>query len=154
MLLRRSAFQAQPRRTQGRRGQPWGRPSGGQKGYARPYSPHCEHRAQRTTNIECRARLQQALIVTRASTCLPQSPLSTHAGVSDCHLVELAQLLTTIATKLGLEPEIGWVEELVHIVIDGVDIEHEVQAACDDWKVKNYAGFGYNVAQLVKGFAK
>ena len=117
-----------------------------------PHTASIAHSAQQTSNA--RARLQQALIVTRASTCLPQSPLSTHAGVSDCHLVELAQLLTTIATKLGLEPGIGWVEELVHIVIDGVDIEHEVQAACDDWKVKNYAGFGYNVAQLVKGFAK
>jgi len=71
-------------------------------------------------------------------------------GVSDCHLSQLADILSRLATKLGLAPEIEWVEEVLHILIDGVEIEHEISNACIDYADGNWVGFGYNVAKLVQ----
>ena len=71
-------------------------------------------------------------------------------GVSDCHLQELADLLAQLAAKLGIAPEISWVEELLQILINGVHIENEIADACQDWTDKNWAGFGYNIAKLIK----
>merc|ERR1739848_520519 len=53
-------------------------------------------------------------------------------GVKDCHLEELAELLTKIGVKLGLMPEIGWIEEVLHILVEGVHIETEIGNACLD----------------------
>ena len=71
-------------------------------------------------------------------------------GVSDCHLEEFADILSKLAIKLGIVPEVGWIEEILHIVIEGVKIENEIGDACDDFGNKNWVGFGYNVARLVK----
>jgi len=71
-------------------------------------------------------------------------------GVSDCHLAQLAALIERLATKLGLVPEVEWVEEVLHIIIDGVEIEREVGAACVDYSEGNWVGFGYNLAKLVQ----
>ena len=71
-------------------------------------------------------------------------------AVSDCHLEEFAELLTKLAIKLGIVPEVGWLEELLHILIEGVHIENEVGDACVDYGDGNWAGFGYNIAKLVK----
>ena len=71
-------------------------------------------------------------------------------GVSDCHLEEFADILSKLAIKLGIVPEVGWIEEILHIVIKGVKIENEIGDACDDFGNKNWVGFGYNVARLVK----
>lgn len=72
------------------------------------------------------------------------------AGVKNCHLEELADLLEKLAVKLGLVPEIGWIEEALHILINGVHIEQDIGDACVDFGNKNYAGFGYNIAKLIK----
>ena len=50
----------------------------------------------------------------------------------------------------GIAPEISWIEEILHIVIEGVNIEREIGSACDDFGNKNWVGFGYNVVKLVK----
>ena len=71
-------------------------------------------------------------------------------GVGDCHLQEFADLLEKLAVKLGLTPEISWLEDLLTIVIDGVQIEDEIGDACQDYSDGNWVGFGYNVAKLVK----
>jgi hypothetical protein len=71
-------------------------------------------------------------------------------AVTDCHLEEFAELLTELAVKLGIVPEVGWLEELLHILIEGVHIENEVGDACVDYGDGNWVGFGYNVAKLVK----
>ena len=71
-------------------------------------------------------------------------------AVTDCHLEEFAELLTKLAIKLGIVPEVGWLEELLHILIEGVHIEHEIGDACEDYGEGNWAGFGYNIAKLVK----
>ena len=71
-------------------------------------------------------------------------------GVKDCHLTQLAAILEKLATKLGLAPEVQWVETFLKIVIDGVQIEREVGAACVDYSDGNWVGFGYNLAKLVK----
>ena len=71
-------------------------------------------------------------------------------GVSDCHLQEFADLLEKLAVKLGIAPEIGWIEEILHILIEGVNIENEIGDACDDFGEKNWVGFGYNLAKLIK----
>ena len=71
------------------------------------------------------------------------------ASVTDCHLQEIADLLLKLATKLGVAPEISWIEEVLHILIEGVHIENEIGDACDAYASKNYVGFGYNIAKLV-----
>jgi hypothetical protein len=71
-------------------------------------------------------------------------------GVKDCHLEAFAELLEKLAVKLGIAPEVSWLEELLHIVINGVKIENEVGNALEDWSSKNWPGFGYNVAKLTE----
>jgi len=71
-------------------------------------------------------------------------------GVSDCHLAELASVIAQLATKLGIAPEVAWVEEALRILIDGVEIEQEVGQACVDYSNGNWVGFGYNIIKLVK----
>ena len=71
-------------------------------------------------------------------------------GVGDCHIQEFADILEKLAVKLGIAPEVGWIEEILHIVIEGVNIEREVADACDDFGDKNWVGFGYNIVRLVK----
>jgi hypothetical protein len=71
-------------------------------------------------------------------------------GVSDCHAEELATILSDLAAKLGLAPEVQLLEDILKILIDGVEIENEIGAACVDWSDDNWVGFGYNVIQLIK----
>ena len=71
-------------------------------------------------------------------------------AASDCHLEEFAELLTNLAIKLGIVPALGWIEELLHILIEGVHIEREIGDACEDYADGNWAGFGYNLAKLTK----
>ncbi len=71
-------------------------------------------------------------------------------SVTDCHMQELADLLEKLAVKLGIEPEISWLEEILHILIEGVNIEKEIGAACTDYGEGNWVGFGYNLAKLIK----
>ena len=71
-------------------------------------------------------------------------------GVGDCHIQEFADILEKLAVKLGIAPEVSWIEEILHIVIEGVNIEREIGSACDDFGDKNWVGFGYNVVKLVK----
>lgn len=75
-------------------------------------------------------------------------------GVSDCHIQEFADLLEALAVKLGVAPEISWIEELLHILINGVNIEDEIGTALDDWADNNWPGFGYNLAKLIKTLLK
>jgi len=72
------------------------------------------------------------------------------AGVGDCHLQEFAEILEKLAVKLGVAPEIQIVEELLKILIDGVQIETEVGDACLDYSQGNWVGFGYNLMKLIK----
>jgi len=72
------------------------------------------------------------------------------AAVGDCHLQEFAELLEKLATKLGIAPEISLVEELLHVLIEGKKIEDEIGDACDSFASKNYPGFGFNLARLIK----
>lgn len=72
------------------------------------------------------------------------------AGVKDCHLQEFAELLEKLATKLGIAPEISIIEELLHIVINGVKIEEEIGNACTAFSKENYPSFGFNLARLIK----
>ncbi len=72
------------------------------------------------------------------------------AGVKDCHLQEFAELLEKLATKLGIAPEISLLEELLHIIINGVRIEEEIGNACTAFSQNNYPSFGFNLARLIK----
>jgi hypothetical protein len=71
-------------------------------------------------------------------------------GVGDCHLQALADLIEKLAIKLGLAPEVSFIETLLKILIDGVEIEEEIGDACQDYSSGNWVGFGYNVAKIVK----
>jgi hypothetical protein len=71
-------------------------------------------------------------------------------GVGDCHMQQFAEILTALAVKLGVVPEVSWIEELLKIVIDGVQIENEVGDACLDYSQGNWVGFGYNIAKLTR----
>jgi len=72
------------------------------------------------------------------------------SGVKDCHLADLAEILAKLATELGIEPEVKWVEEVLKILIDGVEIENEIGTACIDYSEDNWIGFGYNIIELIK----
>jgi len=72
------------------------------------------------------------------------------SSVQDCHMAEFAAILLKIATKMGVVPEIQWVEDLLKILIDGVQIENEVANALDDWSTGNWVGVGYNLIRLFK----
>jgi hypothetical protein len=72
------------------------------------------------------------------------------AAVDDCHLQEFADLLAKLATKLGIAPEISFIEEVLHIVIEGKKIEDEIGDACDSFAKHNYPSFGFNLARLIK----
>ena len=72
------------------------------------------------------------------------------AGVGKCHLPELAILLAKLGTKLTITPVVGWLEELLHILIEGKHIEQEIGDACVSFSGHNYPGFGYNLARLIK----
>lgn len=71
-------------------------------------------------------------------------------GVSDCHLQEFADLLAKLADKLGITPEVTFLAELLHIVIEGVHVEAEIGAACTAFGDGNYVQFGFNLAKLIK----
>jgi len=71
-------------------------------------------------------------------------------GVGDCHVEEFADILARLAAKLGIVPEVSWIEEALHILINGVKIEEEVGNALVDWSNRNWPGFGYNAAMLTK----
>ena len=71
-------------------------------------------------------------------------------GVGACDLVEFADILAELAAKLGIAPEVSWIEEGLHLLINGVRIEQEVGSAMVDWSNRNWPGFGYNIAALVK----
>jgi len=75
-------------------------------------------------------------------------------SVSDCHLEDLLDILTKLATKLGTKPEIEVVEEILKILIDGVQIEEEIASALEDYADQNWAGFGYNLIKLIKTLLK
>ncbi len=67
-----------------------------------------------------------------------------------CFSSARADLIAGLATKFGLAPEIGWFEMLLHIIIEGVHIEHELGAALTDFGNSNWVGFGWEVASLIK----
>ena len=71
-------------------------------------------------------------------------------GVKDCQLQALADIIEQLAVKLGIAPEVAWAEDLLTILIKGVEIEQEVGQACLDYSDANWVGFGYNIAKLVK----
>jgi len=71
-------------------------------------------------------------------------------GVKDCQLQALADIIEQLALKLGVAPEVQWVEEALRILIKGVEIEQEVGDACIDYSDGDWVGFGYNIAKLVK----
>merc|ERR550514_2509181 len=70
--------------------------------------------------------------------------------VHDCHLVELADILEKLAVKLGLSPEVTYIEEVIKILIEGVSIEREISDACNAWDDKNWPSFGYNLIKIIK----
>jgi len=72
------------------------------------------------------------------------------ASVSACHMQEVATVLAALAARLGLTPELSWLEAVLKILIEGVQVEHEIGDACTDYASGNYAGFGYNLARLIK----
>jgi len=72
------------------------------------------------------------------------------SSVQDCHMAEFAAILLKIATKMGIAPEIQWVEDLLKILIEGVRIENEVANALEDWSTGNWVGVGYNLLALSK----
>lgn len=74
------------------------------------------------------------------------------ASVSDCHLAQLAEIIEALAVKLGLVPEVAWVEELLHILIDGVEIVDELASACTDYANSNWPAFGYEIVKIISSF--
>jgi hypothetical protein len=74
--------------------------------------------------------------------------------VGDCHMQELAIIIEKLAEQLGIAPEVAWIEDVIKIMIDGVEIEQDVAAACEDYAVQDWPGVGYNVIKLAKILAE
>jgi len=70
--------------------------------------------------------------------------------VAKCHLTELADILEKLAVKLGLSPDVVYIQEALKILIDGVQIEREISEACNDYDTNNWPAFGYNMVKIVK----
>merc|ERR1711865_487906 len=79
---------------------------------------------------------------------------SVASGVSDCHLADLEAILEKLAVQLGIVPEVTWVEDVLKILINGVEIENEIGSACIDYSADNWVGFGYNLIALIKNLLK
>eukprot|EP00928_Gymnodinium_smaydae_P060748 TRINITY_DN4452_c0_g2_i1.p1 TRINITY_DN4452_c0_g2~~TRINITY_DN4452_c0_g2_i1.p1 ORF type:complete len:847 (+),score=163.63 TRINITY_DN4452_c0_g2_i1:49-2541(+) len=75
-------------------------------------------------------------------------------GTKDCHLDDLSSILSKLALKLSIAPEVTWIEEMLHIIINGVHIESDIGTACIDYSEGNWVGFGFNIAKLIKTFAE
>lgn len=74
--------------------------------------------------------------------------------VADCHMQELAIIIEELGVKLGIAPAVCWVERVIKIMIQGVEIERDVAAACEDYAMQDWPGVGYNVMKLVKILGK
>jgi len=74
-------------------------------------------------------------------------------AVGDCHMGDLSLLIMDLAIKLGIAPEISWIEELISIMIKAVPIEHELSGACQAFADENWPAFGYNLMMLWKTLA-
>ena len=99
---------------------------------------------------EVRAAEHALLLASSGVGELGRGLIDVSKGVTDCHLQELADILAKLAAKLGVAPEVAWVEEALKILIDGVEIEQEIGTACVDYSEGNWVGFGYSIAKLVK----
>ena len=51
------------------------------------------------------------------------------AGVKDCHLQQLAEVLEKLGVQLGIAPEISILNLILHILIEGRDIAMEVKSS-------------------------
>lgn len=71
-------------------------------------------------------------------------------AVGRCHLQELAEIIEKLAVQFGLQPEIGWIDTVLQILINGVDVIEEVSDACEDFVARNWPGFGYNLIKLIE----
>lgn len=72
------------------------------------------------------------------------------SGVGDCHLDDLAKILSALAAKLGLAPEVQLIEDVLKILIEGVEIEQEIGNAFIAFSNDNWPSFGYNIYKLIK----
>ena len=72
------------------------------------------------------------------------------AGVTDCDLEDLAKILSSLAEKLDIAPEIQVVDDVLKIIIQGAEIETEIGNAFVDFSNKDWPGFGYDIIHLVK----
>jgi hypothetical protein len=72
------------------------------------------------------------------------------AATADCHLQQFSDLIAALAARFALVPEVGWLEAILHILINGVHIEKELSSALIDFSQDNWVGFGWEVASLIK----
>jgi len=72
------------------------------------------------------------------------------AGVEDCHLSEFVDILDKLAVKLGIAPEVQFLETLVKILIEGHEIEVEIADVCSDYATDNWPALGYHLIKLSK----
>ena len=75
---------------------------------------------------------------TRTGKCEPYNNPGTECtapmSVDDTFDARVTQDVATMYEgKLGIVPEVSFIEEVLHILIEGVHIEEEIGAACTDW---------------------
>eukprot|EP00708_Paratrimastix_pyriformis_P002054 GAFH01000792.1.p2 GENE.GAFH01000792.1~~GAFH01000792.1.p2 ORF type:complete len:893 (-),score=505.86 GAFH01000792.1:264-2867(-) len=69
-------------------------------------------------------------------------------SVSDCGLPDVAALVVAEAKALGLA-NITVVNDVVHVIVDGVDLYQDIYQAYKDLAAKNYDAFGRDLAVLL-----
>eukprot|EP01027_Heterolobosea_sp_BB2_P020520 GEZU01029275.1.p1 GENE.GEZU01029275.1~~GEZU01029275.1.p1 ORF type:complete len:892 (-),score=374.14 GEZU01029275.1:181-2856(-) len=69
-------------------------------------------------------------------------------ALNDCHVEQLTQIVVQVAEKLGLA-SFSWIDEVIHIVIEGADIYDDLYDSVVDYEAQNYLGFGLDLGKLI-----
>ena len=70
-------------------------------------------------------------------------------GVGDCHLDDLAKLLEKLAGSMAF-PVVSWISNIIHVLVNSVEIVEDIGEACVDFGDDNWVRFGFDIAKLIK----
>eukprot|EP00933_Yihiella_yeosuensis_P033295 TRINITY_DN2702_c0_g2_i2.p1 TRINITY_DN2702_c0_g2~~TRINITY_DN2702_c0_g2_i2.p1 ORF type:complete len:854 (-),score=217.97 TRINITY_DN2702_c0_g2_i2:36-2597(-) len=75
------------------------------------------------------------------------------SSIQDCHMADLANLLSMLGAKFGMAPKIQWLGKLIKVMMDGVNVEKELADALESFSEKNWPEFGYSLVKILKEIA-
>lgn len=69
------------------------------------------------------------------------------SSVADCHVEQVAEIIEQLAQQLGAGA-LGWLEEIVTILVDGSEIYSDVYGLVNAWSNRNFIEVGVEIAKL------